>query len=173
SLANVFGGNGVFAIGGARAGAINSGAESCDADGINPCVDVGLLFREHAPALFLIEEDDCAAGKALAPGRRGGDEGVGLTQMLRVNDGFQLREETPVEQDEESESGRLHRGAMSSPGIRGRSGRIVEPVPSVGKRLTQSLESGVAGILVAVEAEVGLLSRGSGENEGNARCGRE
>src|SRR5246127_336080 len=66
SLANVFGGNGVFAIGGARAGAINSGAESCDADGINPCVDVGLLFREHAPALFLIEEDDCAAGKALA-----------------------------------------------------------------------------------------------------------
>src|SRR4051794_12996731 len=153
-LANVFGRHHFFAIARAHAGAINSGAESGGHNGINPGVNVGLLLGEHAASLLLIEEDDGGAREAFAARGRGGDEGIRLSQSLRIGGSLQLRVHAAIKQNEKAEAGGLGRSAVSSPGIRGPTRRIVEPVSGEGKRLMKSFEIRVARVVVAIEAEV-------------------
>ncbi len=96
-----------------------------------------------------------AARKALAPGGRGGSQSVRFSEARGIGDGFQLRVEPSVEQHEKSEAGGLDRRPVPGPRVRLLAGRIVEPVPGVGKGLPQRLEVGVARVGVAVEAKVG------------------
>ena len=95
-----------------------------------------------------------ARAKAFAGRRRNGGLRVRLPKALGVCDCFQLRVEPAIEQHEKSESRRFDCGAMSGPTVRGFSGRIVQPIPGVGKSLVQSFEVGVAGVFVAVKTEV-------------------
>ena len=96
-------------------------------------------------------------GKALTARGLGGGLRVGPAEAFGVGDRFQFGIEASVEQHEEAESGGFNGGAMAGPGIRLVAGRIVEPVSGVGESLAQGFEVGVAGVVVAVEAEVGGL----------------
>jgi hypothetical protein len=43
---------------------------------------------------------------------------------------------------------------MAAPGVRVRAGRIVQPVAGEGERLLQGRQSGIARVIVRVEAEI-------------------
>ena len=45
---------------------------------------------------------------------------------------------------------------MTNPAVQFLAGRIVQPVPGIRKSLVKSPEIGIAGVIVAVEAEVGV-----------------
>src|SRR4051794_15735057 len=76
-LPNVLGGNDAFAGPlGRHSRTINSRAKSRCSNAVHPCMDVCPLLRQHAPAFFLIEEDNGLTRKALAPGRGGGLGGI-------------------------------------------------------------------------------------------------
>src|ERR1700734_614289 len=64
ALANIFRGHDVRIILIRDAGAVDAGAESGGCNAVDPGVDVGFLLGQHTSALLLVEEDDCACGKA-------------------------------------------------------------------------------------------------------------
>ena len=66
----------------------------------------------------------------------------------------------------------LEQSALAGPGISIFSGRIVEPIACVMKARAQSGKGGVAGIVVAIEAGVGVLRSADGGN-GEEHEGRE
>ena len=96
-------------------------------------------------------------GEAFAAGGCGGGSRVGVAEFCRAGDCLQIGIEASVEEYEESETGGFDGGAVAGPSgclfARG----IVEPVAGVGESLVQGFEVGVAGVGVAVEAEVGRL----------------
>src|SRR5258708_13690198 len=108
AVANVFGCNNVAVIFRGDAGAVDAGAESGGGDGIDPGVDVGLLLRQHAAALLLIEEDDGLRGKAFAAGSSCGGLGVGAPQFFGVSDGFHVGLHSPVDEPQDSATGGTH-----------------------------------------------------------------
>ena len=136
---------------------IDASAESGAGNGVHPGIDICLLLREHAPALLLIEKDDGSRGEAFAA--RGGRSGmrIGLTKHHRVRHSFEFSVQASVKEHEKPESGGFDGGAVATPAIRLFAGRIVEPVAGVGESLVQGFEVGVAGVGIAVEAEVGGL----------------
>ena len=153
-LTNVFGGDDVVVVFCGNAGAVNAGAESRGCNAIDPRENIGFLLGEHASALLLVEEDDRLFGESLTACGHDGGVRVRLAEAGGVGDGFQFGIKAPVEEDEESEAGGFNCSAVADPGVRFLAGRIVEPVSRVGKSLAQSFQVGVAGIVVAVEAEV-------------------
>jgi len=153
--ANIFGGDDVVVIGRWDAGAVDARAESSGGNAIDPRVNVGFLLGQHASALLLVEEDDGVRGKAFAARGSGGGLCVGVAELACVGDGFQFGVEASVEEHEKTEARGFDGGAVSGPGVRFFAGRIVEPVAGVGESLVQGFEIGVAGVGVAVEAEVG------------------
>src|ERR1700684_2694391 len=152
---NIFRSHDVVVVRGGNAGAVDAGAESGGGDAIDPGVDVGLLFREHASTLLLVEEDNGLRGETFAARGGGGGLRVGLAEARGFRDGFQFGVEASVEEHEESEAGGFDDVAMAGPGIGLFAGRMVEPVAGVGERFVQGFEVCVAGVDVAVEAKVG------------------
>ena len=150
--ANVFRSHDVLVIFRGDAGAIDARAETGGGDVIDPGIDVGFLLGQHASALLLIKEDDGMRGKAFAAGGSNGSLSVGNADFLCVGDGFQFSVKASVEEDEESEACGFDGGAVAAPSVGAFAGRIVEPVASVGERLVESLQVGVSGVGVAVEA---------------------
>ena len=72
-----------------------------------------------------------------------------------MGDSFQFGIEAAVEQHQEAEPGGFNGGTVAGPTIRLFAGGIIEPVARVGKSLAKGFQVSVAGIVVAVEAEVG------------------
>ncbi len=100
-------------------GTINSGAEAATSHAVHPGMDVGRLFRQHAPALFLIQKDDCVFRE---PFVLGGGDGVGrirVPQGRRVRNPLQFHIETAIEQHQETEASGLDRFSVSHPCIAG------------------------------------------------------
>jgi len=159
AFANVFRSANVAVVRGGDAGAVDADAKPGGSDSVNPGVDVGLLLGQHASALLLIEKDDGVRGESFAA--CGGSSGVpvGIAQFSCVGNGFQFGVEAPVEEDEKSEAGGFHGGAVACPCIGALAGRAVEPVAGIGESLAEGFKAGVAGVVVAVEAEVGLGAR--------------
>src|ERR1700722_1379667 len=155
-LANVFRRDHVAIVRRSDPRTINTRAKSRGSDAIDPGVNVGLLFRQHAAALLLVEKNNDRAWKSLAPCSRSGSLRVRSPEASCVCAGFQLGVEPPVEEHKKSESGGLDGGAMTGPSVGRRSRRIVQPVSGVRKRLMKSLEISIARITIAVEAEVGM-----------------
>ena len=86
----------IFPLASGNPGTINSGAIPGIRERIDPGKDVGHLPRCHAPTLFLIEKNDCAAGKSFACG--GICSGLSILHSAggRVGRGIQLAFETPI-----------------------------------------------------------------------------
>ena len=155
ALANVVGGHNVRIIFVRDAGTVDAGAKSSGSDAVDPSVDVGLLLGQHASALLLIEKDECVRGEAFMV--RGGSGGlrVRVSELRRMGNGFQFGVEATVEEHEKSEARGFDGRAVAGPSVRALAWRIVEPVTGVGKGLVQGFQIGIAGIIIAVEAEVG------------------
>src|SRR5208337_1382759 len=79
---------------------------------------------------------------------------IRIAEPLCVGDGFQLGVQASVEEHEEAEAGGFDGDAMTGPGVRSLAGRVVEPVAGVGESLAEGFQIGVAGVGVAVEAEI-------------------
>jgi hypothetical protein len=140
---------------------INARREAARRYPVDPSIDVGFLLRQHASALFLIEEDDGFRGETLAPCRCHSRVRVRLAKFARIRNGLQFVEQPAVEEHEKSESCRLQRLSFTAPRIGLRAGRMVEPETGVGKCLPKNFQILVARIIVSVEAEVGRGARGS------------
>jgi len=150
---------GATAIGDGLAAGVDAGEISGARDGFGPCEEVVGLFGEQASALFLVEEEDGAGGEALADGGGDGGGGVGVGERGggAVAKGCvgQFGVEAAVGDDEEAEAGAEERFALAEPGVVGSAGRVGEPVSGEGEALAQVGEGGVAGVVVAVESEIG------------------
>src|SRR5579864_6398005 len=151
---NIFGSDHVTVVRRGNSGTINPGTKSRRGNAVNPSVNVGFLLRQHASALLLVEKNNSVSRKTFPPCGCDCGARVGLSQACRVGYGFQLRVEPPIEQHQKSESRGLDRGPMSGPAVGLRPGSIVQPVSGIRESLFQSLKIGVAGIIVAIEAEV-------------------
>src|SRR5579864_910057 len=151
---NIFGSDHVTVVRRGNSGTINPDTKSRRGNAVNPGVNVSFLLRQHTSALLLVQKDNGVARKPLALRGCGGRARVGLSQACGVRHSFQLGIESAVEQHQKSESRGLDRGPMSGPAVGLRPGRIVQPISGVRKSLMKSLEIGVAGIVVAIEAEV-------------------
>ena len=155
TLPDVFCGDHLLLVRRYLPGAIDSGTESRSHNAIHPGIDVCLLLRQHSSTLLLIKKDDGLGGKALPTRRSCSGGSIRLSQLLGPGDGFQLSIETPVEQNQKAEPVRLHGSPVSSPCIRRRSGRVVQPISGIRKGLPEDFQIGVAGVFVAIEAEIG------------------
>ncbi len=132
--------------------AINSRTKTGLLHRISPGKDIFLLLVEHSPTLLLVEKDHASAGEAFGlcrtRGRRAiGSAGIGLALQLGVG--------APVEEQEKAEARALDSCALAMPAIGAGAGRIVQPVAGEGKALAQSRQVAVAGIVVAIESEIG------------------
>jgi hypothetical protein len=76
---------------------------------------------------------------------------------------LKLRVQASVEKYEKAEAGILDQRAFASPRVTVLAGWIAEPVSGVGKRPAQNGKVYVAGVVVAIEAEV--LGRSNARNE--------
>ena len=138
-----------------HARAINSCLISRSRDSVYPRIDVSLLFRQHAPALFLIEKDNRSPRKSFSACCPSGQQRVGSTQSLCVGHRLQFGVQPSIEQDEKTKSDCLDRRPMSCPVVRRSTRRIIQPVSAVRKSLSQNLQVRVAGIFIAIKPEVG------------------
>lgn len=154
-LANVFRGDNVSLLARGHAGNVNSRTESGTDKRIHPGVNVSLLLREHAPSLLLIQKDQSARSKALSSGCTRRSRGISCTYCFGISDALQFCIKPPVKQDQKTKSRGLNRCAMTRPTIRRFSRRVIQPIATVGKSLPQSFEIVVAGILIAIESEIG------------------
>lgn len=155
-FANVFCRDDVAVVDRSDSRTINARAKSCGSDAVDPGVNVSLLFRQHSPALLLVEKDNGCAGKSLAAGSCSGCPGVRSSEASSVRHGLQLSVEAAVEEHKKSEPRGVDGGAVANPGVRILARRIIQPVPGISKSLVKSLEIGIAGIIIAVKAEVGV-----------------
>ena len=127
-LANVLNGGdgdglavGAFAVGDGLAAGVDAGAVGGAGDGLGPGEQVRGLFGEQAAAVFLIEEEDGARGKAFALG--GGDGGGGVLAGERggwfagLLGAENLFVEAAVGDDEEAEAVAQEDVALADPGI--------------------------------------------------------
>ncbi len=153
-LPNVFRCDYVSLVARGHAGTINSRTQSGTDNSIYPGVDVGLLLREHAPALLLIQKDQSANSKALSSSCPRRHRGISCPYSLRIGNAFQFGIKSPVKQDQKTKTRRLNRCAMTSPTVRRFSRRIIQPIAAVGKSLPQSFEIGVAGVFIAIKTEI-------------------
>ena len=158
-MADVFGSNDIAIVFCSDARAIDTGAESRSSYPIDPRVYVSLLLGQHASALLLIQEDDGCTRESFAA--RGCSRGsrVKPANARGGSDRFQFSVEASVEEDEKAEAGRFDGCTLASPGVRPLARRIIEPVASVRESLVQGFQIGVAGIVIAVEAEERALCR--------------
>ncbi len=173
--ANIFRGNHIAVVRGRHTRTINARAKSGSGDSVDPGVDVSLLLRQHAATLLLIEEDNGVRGKAFATRGGGRRARVRLAQPRGAGHGFQFSIEPSVEEHEKTEARGLAGGAVTGPSVGAFTGRRGAPVCRVRKSLVKRLQIGVAGIGVAVEAEVGgarRLGRGGRGQERNAQHNR-
>ena len=91
-------------------------------------MDVCPLLRQHAPAFFLIEEDNGLTRKALAPGRGGGLGCILFPYSRSVFLIFELRVKPSIEEHQKSKTRRLNRLPFSSPLLMRFTRRSVQPV---------------------------------------------
>ena len=132
--------------------AIDPRTKSGGSHGVHPCVDVSLLLGQHSPAFFNVEKNSGARWKALSPGRCDRGLPIRATQRRRVM--LQLFVKAAVEENKKSKSRRLKLRTLPCPGIRLSARRVVEPVSGKREGLPQSVEVRIAGIVVAVKAEI-------------------
>ena len=150
---------GAAAVGDGLATGVYAGEEGGLCNGLGPRQQVVGLFGEQAAALFLVEEEDCAGRKALALGCGDGGGGVLASECGRrlaiFGGAGQLRVETAIGEDQEAEAVAQQKVALAKPGVLRLAGRVGEPVSGEGEELAQFGQRGVAGVDVAVEAEIG------------------
>src|SRR5450755_2497734 len=118
-------------------------------------MDVSSLLRQHASALLLIEKNNRAGAKTFAARGGCGSLRIRLAQLRSSPGTLELGVESAIEQQQESKSRGRDCASLSRPRVVVFAGWIVQPVSGEGKRLAQSLQVGIAGIAVAVEAEIG------------------
>src|SRR4029077_1518425 len=97
ALPDVFGRHDVAVIFRGHTRTVNAGAKSSRGNGVDPSIDIGLLLRQHASTLFLIEEDDGLRGKPFSARSGSGGVCVGLTDTRRMGQGIQFTIEASVE----------------------------------------------------------------------------
>src|SRR5580698_491750 len=123
---------------------------------VYPPEEVSALLRQHPAALLLIEKQDHPGCKPLPLSCGDGVRGVGPAERRRILAG-KLGIQPPVEEDHEAETISLEDGAFAYPAIALVAGRVVQPIAGIGKAAVQRRQQVVAGILISVEAEVGLV----------------
>lgn len=158
-VANVFGGYDRDGAGFAKrnAGAVNSGSVSRASHAVSPRVDVGTLLGQHAATLLLVEEYGCAPGKALPLRRLYGCCSITCSNADSISRGLQLRVFPAVEQQQKSVARHLDRLAPAPPAVLIFTRRIVQPVAGEREGFPQSNHRCIAGIIVAIHAEVVTL----------------
>ncbi len=146
---------------------VRSGTETGGGEGLGPSEEVGGLFGGEAAAFLLVEEDKSVGREAFALG--GGCGGLGVLLALRggslcgaLRGGFDLGFGAAVGQDEEAEALGEQRGPLAGPGVVDGTGRVGEPEAGEVEVAAEGGEGGVAGVDVAVEADVGPGSLGVG-----------
>jgi hypothetical protein len=102
----------------------------------------------------LIEENHGSRWKSFPPCGSYSRLRVGLAEFARVRNGLQLIEQAAIEQYQESESCRLQHLSFATPGVGPRAGRMVEPETRVGECLAKNLQILIAGIIIAVKAQI-------------------
>ena len=163
-FADVLGGGNCFAgvVGNGLTAEVGSGKISRLGYGFRPCEEIGRLLGEEAAAFFLVEKEDSVGRELLALGGGYGCACVFLAQDCGFDSGSlgfaDLGVEAAIEEDEEAEVVAEEDVALASPGVGRRAGRVVEPVSSEGEVLAEGGKRGVAGVVVAVESDVGLVA---------------
>ncbi len=121
------------------------------------------MFGGEATAFFLVEEDEGVGRKAFALGGGGSGGGILLSKLgWRGVSGFDLGFGAAVGQDEEAEALSGESGAFASPGVVSRARWVGEPEAGEVEVAAEGGKGGVAGVEVAVEADVGFGSLGVG-----------
>lgn len=103
-MADIFGCNNIPIIRRRNARTINSCAESSRNNAVNPGVNVGLLFGQHASALLLIKKDDGPARKAFLTRGCSGSPRIGPADQLCIAYRFQFGVQAAIEQHKKSET---------------------------------------------------------------------
>ena len=167
---------GVAALGAWLARKVGARAIDAARDRLGKPEEVRGLLRQEPATLLLVEEDDGVVGKAFS--MRGGDgRGRVLLSLIfgRQLAGFDLGVQPPVPQHEEAETRVAKLAPLPCPGVCLLAGRIVEPVAGEREVLPQIREAAIAGVIVAVEADVagpgGVLQRRT--SIGCASCQRK
>lgn len=160
-------------VGDGLATEVEAGLVGRGGDGLGPGEEIGRLFGEKAASFLLIEEEDGTGGEAFATGCGDGGLSVGVAEgfgRCSTEPGVEeVGVEATVEEDEEAEAVAEQDLALALPGVGGFAGRVVEPVAGEVEALSQGGKGGVAGVEIAVEAEVagGACLRGCRCNEGD------
>src|ERR1700677_1099196 len=128
ALANIIGSHNIAVVGSRNTRAINARAKSSARNPIHPGVNVSLLFRQHSPALLLVEEDDSLRVEPFTAGGSDGNSRVRPPDARGVGNAFQFGIEASVEEHEEAEAGEFDSRAVSSPAVRSFARRIVKPI---------------------------------------------
>ena len=139
---------------GGDAGTIDSREKVSGIYSVDPGVKVGSLFRKQPASLLLIKEDDGLGWKSFRTRGSDGGGGIRVAYFGGVAGGFDFRIGAAVEHNQEAETCGLEGGPFSRPGIGPGFGWIIQPVSGVGKSLAEGLQIRVAGIIVAIEADV-------------------
>ena len=150
-------------VGDGLAAAVYAGTEAGDGEGLGPGEEVAGLFEGKAAAFFLVEEDERVRREAFAVSGGGGSRGVLLSERGRRGaSGLDLGFGSAVGQDQEAETLRRQDCAFARPGVVSRAGWVGEPEAGEVEVAAEGGEGGVAGVGVAVEADVGLRGLGVG-----------
>jgi hypothetical protein len=130
-LAYVFGRNNPICICAPHSRTINACAKSGPANFIDPSENVCFLLGQHASTLFLVEKDNYGTSKTVAPRCHDRGSCVHLPEPGRVIDILQFRIDTAVEENQETEPGRLESFALPHPRVRVSARWIVQPIAGV------------------------------------------
>ena len=156
------------AVGDGLAADVGTGTEAGGGEGFGPGEEVGGLFGgQQAASFFLVEKDEGVGWEAFALGGCCGGEcvflalgGGSLRGALRGR--LDLGFGAAVGEDEEAEALGEQRGPLAGPGVVSRAGWVGEPEAGEVEVTAQGGEGGVAGVEVAVEADVGFGGLGIG-----------
>ncbi len=158
-LTDVFDGGDLFprTVGDGLAARVEAGAVVVEGHGLGPAKDVGGLLGQHAATLFLVEKEDGVRGEVFMSSGGDGCGCIAATEFFRLDADFlsgkDLGVELAVGEDEEAPSLADEELALAEPGVGGFFRRWGEPVAGEGEGAVEDGHGGVAGIVVAVEAE--------------------
>ncbi len=135
---NVCGGHHVAVTGCRNSRAIDSCPVSRPAHAVNPRINVGVLFRQHASAFLLIEKDHRMRRKPLMSSGLYRSLSVSASCCTRICGLPQFGIRSAVEEHHKSESGFAQDGSFPDPCIVLCTRRHVQPVSGKGEDFPQS-----------------------------------
>jgi hypothetical protein len=143
---------------------VDAGAITGAGYGFGPGQKIGGLFGKETTTLFLIEKEDGVGREVFAASSDSCSSSIALPKQDRGVPGFlgfqNFGVEPSVEEDEEAEAPAQESFTLALPGILTLTGWVVQPISGERKMATESGESIVAGIVVAIETGIALFDAG-------------